>query len=251
MKAIIPASGDGTRMKQICNTLPKELAEINGKPLIWYAIEECRKSNVTEIILILSKKKQQLKDYIETLMVDYVNKNIDIQLKIVVQEQRNGSGGAILSAQEYIEADDFCVLFPDVYIEEKESNLSEMVNLLKKEYCPIILVDKIDANELDRYGVTTTEDEEHEFYVVHKMIEKPASLPAGITYHGIVGRYAFPNSFLEELKIVQFNAKKEIDLSEALVKSKKRIAKVMDGSHFECGSAHSYLASIKKLAKAE
>ena len=62
-QAIIPLAGQGTRLLPFTSVLPKELMPINGKPVIEYILDECIKSGINEIILIISKKKQTIKEY--------------------------------------------------------------------------------------------------------------------------------------------------------------------------------------------
>ena len=62
-QAIIPLAGLGTRLLPLTSVLPKELLPINGKPGLEYILDECIKSGIKEIILIISKKKQIIKRY--------------------------------------------------------------------------------------------------------------------------------------------------------------------------------------------
>ena len=62
-QAIIPLAGQGTRLLPLTSVLPKELLPINGKPGLEYIIEECIKAGIKEIIFIISKKKQIIKEY--------------------------------------------------------------------------------------------------------------------------------------------------------------------------------------------
>ena len=62
-QAIIPLAGLGTRLLPLTSVIPKELLPINGKPGIEYILDECIKSGITEIIFIISKKKESIKKY--------------------------------------------------------------------------------------------------------------------------------------------------------------------------------------------
>lgn len=247
MKAVIPASGDGTRMAALLKGKPKELAEINGYPLIKHAIDECFRSGIKEIVVIVSLKKTELIKYLEEIAADYADKNVEIV--IVYQDEKNGSGGAVIAAWDIIGEDDFCVLFPDVFIHEKESNLERMIRVFDTCYSPVILVDEISEDELDRYGITTAEKMTDGYYDVEYMLEKPLKVPEARFYHGIIGRYVFPNSFINNLEDLKMNSKNEIDLSEALIRIDKKKAVLMNGKHYECGSICSYTKSVECLGK--
>ena len=61
-QAIIPLAGLGTRLLPLTSVIPKELLPINGKPGLEYILDECIKSGIKEVILIISKKNKLLKN---------------------------------------------------------------------------------------------------------------------------------------------------------------------------------------------
>ena len=62
-QAIIPLAGLGTRLLPLTSIMAKELLPINGKPVIEYILDECIDAGITEIIFIISKKKETIKKY--------------------------------------------------------------------------------------------------------------------------------------------------------------------------------------------
>jgi len=62
-QAIIPLAGLGTRLLPLTSVFPKELLPINGKPGIEYILDECIEAGVSEIIFIISKKKEMIRKY--------------------------------------------------------------------------------------------------------------------------------------------------------------------------------------------
>ena len=60
-QAIIPLAGLGTRLLPLTTVIPKELLPINGRPGIEYILDECIEAGITEIILIISIKKKNIK----------------------------------------------------------------------------------------------------------------------------------------------------------------------------------------------
>ena len=63
-QAIIPLAGLGTRLLPLTSVFAKELLPINGKPGIEYILDECIEAGIKEIIFIISKKKQMIKQAI-------------------------------------------------------------------------------------------------------------------------------------------------------------------------------------------
>ena len=62
-QAIIPLAGLGTRLLPLTSVIPKELLPINGKPGLEYILDECIQAGINDIIFIISKKKNIIKDY--------------------------------------------------------------------------------------------------------------------------------------------------------------------------------------------
>ena len=62
-QAIIPLAGLGTRLLPLTSVFAKELLPINGKPGIEYILDECVEAGIKEVVFIISKKKQMIKDY--------------------------------------------------------------------------------------------------------------------------------------------------------------------------------------------
>lgn len=63
---MVLAAGLGSRLKPLTDHKPKGLIEINGKPLIQYAIEHLMFYGVNEIIINLHYKGEQIKSFIES-----------------------------------------------------------------------------------------------------------------------------------------------------------------------------------------
>ncbi|HHB1651112.1 sugar phosphate nucleotidyltransferase [Bacillus sp. TE8-1] len=258
MKAIIPSSGNGTRMRPLTHLSPKEMMEINNKPLIYHAVVECVKSKINEIIIVIKKDKLSIKEYFEEIKnsneahPDFLfNKilNNEVEISFVIQEEANGSGGAILAAKEIIKDEDFVVIFPDVYVQEESPNILDMIELSEKYNSYIIMVDLINKNEIDRYGVTINTDKSSNHYFIEEIIEKPSFMPDSEVFHGIIGRYVLKNEFISVLEQLDKNMKNEIDLTQGLITLEKKIAKVVKGKHFECGSINSYKESLRIMDK--
>ena len=72
-QAIIPLAGLGTRLLPLTSVFPKELLPINGKPGIEYILDECIEAGASEIIFVISKKKDKL--YLEYEFHNYNNFN--------------------------------------------------------------------------------------------------------------------------------------------------------------------------------
>ena len=57
-KAVIPASGLGTRMLPATKSQPKEMLPIVDKPVIQYVVEEAVASGIRDVLIVTGKGKQ-------------------------------------------------------------------------------------------------------------------------------------------------------------------------------------------------
>jgi MurNAc alpha-1-phosphate uridylyltransferase len=64
MKAMILAAGRGERMRPLTDDTPKPLLKVAGKPLIQYTIEKLVAAGFEELVINLSYRGQQLRDYL-------------------------------------------------------------------------------------------------------------------------------------------------------------------------------------------
>ena len=71
-QAIIPLAGQGTRLLPLTSVFAKELLPINGKPGIEYILDECIEAGISEIIFIISKKKEMIKKKFYVLNIEKV-----------------------------------------------------------------------------------------------------------------------------------------------------------------------------------
>jgi UTP--glucose-1-phosphate uridylyltransferase len=62
---VIPAAGFGTRMRTVTPDTPKEMLPVLNKPAIQYAVEEGVSVGIKNIIIIINRKKEIIREYFE------------------------------------------------------------------------------------------------------------------------------------------------------------------------------------------
>jgi glucose-1-phosphate cytidylyltransferase len=138
MKVVILCGGKGTRMSEVTNELPKPLALIGDKPILWHIMKIYQKYGFNEFILLLGYKGEKIKEY----FMDYEWKNNsftmdsstgDIQLlgepekwKITFVDTglNTMTGSRIKRAQKYIGDESFMLTYGDGL---SDVNLYELV----------------------------------------------------------------------------------------------------------------------------
>jgi len=107
-EAIILVGGQGRRLKSIIDDIPKPLAEIAGKPFLYYVIKKILRANVRRIFLSAGYKAELIKEFI---LKYFPNKNI----KIIIEKEPLGTGGALKLSIPFINNDFFFLLNGDSF----------------------------------------------------------------------------------------------------------------------------------------
>lgn len=132
MRAIVFSAGLGTRLKPLTNTIPKAMVQLNGKPLLWHAIEKLKAAGIREIIVNVHHFSEQLIAYIE-------NTNFEIPVSISDEsDQLLDTGGGILKAKEFLKQSRHFMAFNVDIV--STVNLSQLIEFHKNNKAMATLV---------------------------------------------------------------------------------------------------------------
>ena len=266
-QAIIPLAGLGTRLLPLTSVIPKELLPINGKPGIEYILEECIKSGITEIIFIISKKKESIKKYFynDALYKKLIKKKNDKRIKqdykkikkykkmikFVYQNSPRGTGDAVLKCKNLIKSKYFLMLMPDDLIIKKNCSLS-LIELHKKYNSSIIASKKVNKKDVSRWGIFGFDKINKRDFLIKDVIEKP-SIKAAPSNHAVIGRYILPAKIFKILQTLKPSQDGEIHITDAirvLIRIKNKfIGHVFAGKYLDCGTLKGYVNSSIEISK--
>ncbi|VVC04580.1 Bifunctional protein GlmU [Candidatus Bilamarchaeum dharawalense] len=109
MKCVILAAGEGTRLRPLTETRPKPMLYVAGKPILYHLLNEAKKAGIDEAIIVVRYKKEKI--------IEYLSKNnLGMKIKFIEQGPGNGTGAALLCAQNEI-TDTFVTLAGDIVTE--------------------------------------------------------------------------------------------------------------------------------------
>ena len=265
-KAVLPVAGIGTRFLPASKATPKEMLPIIDKPLVQYAVEEAIEIGIEEIIFITSDEKHSIKKHFEKNQkleqklveknkeefVEKLNPKIfeDITFHYVIQEEQNGLGDAVLKAESLINGEAFALLLPDDLFFSKKSCLSQLSSIFLNTNASTIAVNKIDKNNIHKYGVIKPGKEKNEAILIDDIVEKPfvEDAPSDIA---VCGRYIFTSTIFDHLKKIELDKSGEVQLTDAiksLLSEEQVYAKIYEGEKFDCGSKMGFVHATKALA---
>lgn len=239
-KAVIPAAGFGTRILPLSKITPKEMLPVFNKPVIQHAVEECIQSGITDILIIISKGKEDIDRYfrphdqlqaqlqthhkndILRLVLDTVPSNCHIHL--TYQDAPKGLGHAIYCAHAFVGDDAFAVLLPDdVILTDPKATpcIGQLIEAYAQHPGHICAAMHVPDAQLSRYGVFKKAAPMHDYmgsgslFGVDDVVEKPAIKDAP-SNHAIVGRYVFQPSIFGAIKATKKGAGGEIQITDAI-----------------------------------
>ncbi len=107
MKAIILAGGLGTRLRPLTDTTPKPLLPIKNKPIIEHTINNLKKHGITDIILSIGYKADQIMEYFGD------GSRFGVYISYCIEDDPLGTGGAVKQAAKNIEDEHFILIWGD------------------------------------------------------------------------------------------------------------------------------------------
>ena len=265
-KAVLPVAGFGTRFLPASKATPKEMLPIIDKPLVQYAVEEAIDSGINEIIFITSPEKHSIKKHFKT------NKDLELRLQntnkeemieklnpkkfsktkfyYINQYEQNGLGHAVLQAESVIGNNSFAVLLPDDLFISKKSCLDQLIDIFVEKKSCVIAVNKIDENNIHKYGVIKPGQQNQGSIKIDDIVEKPTAEDAPSDM-AVCGRYILNPAIFKHLKLTKSDKSGEIQLTDAirsLLKEEGIYATIYNGEKFDCGSKEGYVHATISLA---
>lgn len=239
--AVIPAAGLGTRFSPFTNVYPKEMLPIINKPILSYLIEELIESGIENVIIIINKDKESIKQYFK--------EETRINIDFVYQIEQKGLGHAIYQVKDYIKEKAFAVLLgDDLYIYD-EPVTKQLIDSYKSVKKTIIGVQSVLDSDINKYGICIPKDKIFTLTEMVKMVEKPKE-PIGSNLAAL-GRYVISTKVFDYLKNTKPGTGNEIQLTDALnamIEDEGMYAYEIDAKRYDTGYPFGYVKAFIDFA---
>lgn len=261
MKGVIVAAGYGTRFLPVTKTLAKEMLPLLNKPSIAFIIEEFIASGITDIIVITSRRKRSLEDYLDREMElealfesEHAKSKLELikpypaHFSFVRQMEMKGTGHALLQVKPLIGGEPVVVAYPDDLHFGTKPLAKQLVETYEKTGCSV-LASFYDPPEINRYGVL---DLAADGLHVNDIVEKP---PVGKepSKEASMGRYLYTPEFFDHLEEgYRYHTTGEyyhVYALNKLMKAGKVVYKRMEGERLDTGNISGFLQATLKYAK--
>ena len=130
MKVVILCGGQGTRIRELTDLIPKPMVDIGGKPIVWHIMNSYAQFGIKDFVLALGYKGDIIKNYFlnyKSLSNNFtvnlsdgsveVNQSnysgIDWNVTLVDTGENSMTGSRIKQLEPFIEDENFCVTYGD------------------------------------------------------------------------------------------------------------------------------------------
>ncbi|MYC31379.1 MAG: nucleotidyltransferase family protein, partial [Chloroflexi bacterium] len=104
MYALILAGGKGERLRPLTDSMPKPLAPLNGRPILWYQVEWLKRIGVTNVIFLVGYRWEMVRQYFGD------GTNFGIKAIYSVETSPLGRGGALRVGMANVPEDEDTVI---------------------------------------------------------------------------------------------------------------------------------------------
>jgi UDP-N-acetylglucosamine diphosphorylase/glucosamine-1-phosphate N-acetyltransferase len=187
LKALVLAGGVGKRLFPITETLAKPMIPLAGKPILEYVIQHLINTNLSDIIIVVGHKREQISDHFST------GKDFGAKISYIEQEKAMGVENAILTASPLLkDEDEFLIVHADfVASDEIIKRAIEYHNGLDSDATIVITL----VDDPTFYGAVEIDENAR----IKRIIEKPKPNEAPSNY-AAAGVYVFKKEFLKKLE---------------------------------------------------
>lgn len=198
MQVVVPAAGQGTRLRPLTADRPKGLVEIGGKPLLEHVFETAIEAGAAELVVVIGKGgidiQSRFGECFGSVPVTYVH-----------QPEPRGLGDAVLRTRPVIDGT-FTVLNGDNVFGGSIEAAIERSSDPKVD--GVLLVESAPPKIAKETGVVTISGD-----TIKNIVEKPDSPPSQLV---TTGCYVLPRAVFHALELLTPSERGELELSEAV-----------------------------------
>ncbi len=146
-ECIILSGGLGTRLKSVVPDLPKSMADIDGKPFLWYLVQYFLQQQVTQFIFALGYRHEAIEAFLSS--ADSPFRNTKARYKTAIEKEPLGTGGAIRNAAALAGTTTVAIANGDTFFDVDTEALGNF-HALSGSLCTLALKP---MEDFGRYGV--------------------------------------------------------------------------------------------------
>ncbi len=230
-KAIILAAGRGTRFLPYTKACPKEMLPVVDTPSLQLIVDEVVNAGIKDILIIISPDKTMIEKHFsvdgdfENFLTQHGKKaeakllhdiGTMANIKFAYQKVANGSGSAVLLAEEFLDGQAGAVLNGDDLIYTDNSVTKQLADCYEKYGTTVIGVQKVLPENIVKYGsIDVVEQKDDRTFFIKNIVEKPA-VDKAPSFYAALGRYVISADFFDYLRKISVAKNGELQFTDAL-----------------------------------
>jgi glucose-1-phosphate thymidylyltransferase len=230
MKIIIPAAGEGTRLRPHTYTRTKVLLIVAGKPILAHILDPLIQLKPSKVVFIVGTNGEEI--------AHFVRAHYNFKTSFIKQDKPQGLGYAISLAKREYGQEPLLIILGDTIVEP------EFFRQMKRgaDWLGVKAV-----NDPHRFGIAETRKG-----VVRKLVEKPERPKSNLALVGLyyIKSVATFRACLEEIILRGVQTKGEYQLTDALqlmIERKVKFKPVRVKEWYDCGKVETLLETNRKL----
>jgi dTDP-glucose pyrophosphorylase len=196
MDAVIPAAGQGTRLRPLTADRPKALVTVAGRPIIAHVFEALGAADVAQYVVVVGYRGEQIVEY-------FGDSYGGTPIEYVWQDQQRGLADAVLQAAP--------VVTDDLLVCNGDNVFSTGLDRLRDAHtgAGTLLVETVSRAEARTTGVVVTDEHGD----VRQFVEKPDDPPGTLVGSGA---YAFSPAIFDACRAIEPSDRGEYELPDAV-----------------------------------
>jgi D-glycero-alpha-D-manno-heptose 1-phosphate guanylyltransferase len=143
MPCLILVGGLGTRLRPVLDDLPKPMATVAGKPFLEYLIRWLRQAGIQRVVLCTGYRSEKIRQHFQS------GDAFGLEIAYSVEQEPQGTWGAIRQACQFVTARDFLVLNGDSWL---QIDLSQLVDFHVRRG-GIATIAAVEVTDSSRFGI--------------------------------------------------------------------------------------------------
>ncbi|TRM79826.1 glucose-1-phosphate thymidylyltransferase, partial [Sulfolobus sp. A20-N-F6] len=195
MKAVILHGGQGTRLRPLTHTGPKQLIKIAGKPISQWVLEQIRDAGIHDVIVVLG-------DNMPNKVIEYYGdgRGFGVNITYIYQGKARGLADAVYKVKDLVKEEKFIVYLGDNIVNydlRKFSSFGSNASILLAR-----------VQDPSRFGVAVIREGK-----VVKLVEKPKERLSDLA---LVGVYGFDKNVFDVIETLKPSWRGELEITDAI-----------------------------------
>ncbi|MEX2704904.1 MAG: bifunctional sugar-1-phosphate nucleotidylyltransferase/acetyltransferase [Candidatus Freyrarchaeum guaymaensis] len=200
MKAVILAAGEGTRLRPLTLTRPKQIFPIAGKPLLEHTLNALKNAGISDVLIVVGYLKEKIIEILGN------GEKLGISITYAEQPEVLGTAHAASLAERFVGDQPFLLINGDVIT--KETTYQGLKNKFEREK-PDAVLSVTQVLDPSKYGIVQTENGR-----VTKIVEKPSQTsPSDYVNAGI---YLLPPEIFEAIRETKKSQRGEYEITDSI-----------------------------------